>query len=646
MTRLGVALILLAIAAAAFGRLDLFNLVAEEPARSIRRFATGAAEVEVTAQMPWSRVPAVLPGPADAWAGGTPHAIAVRLEVGAPRALALWIRTTHARPPGLPATVPPTGDSRARVGVLVNGTRVATLNPSGLGGPPARRKPRASPRIRVAIPATALATGAPVKIALLNDRGPGVGLQRLRLSEARPAFSPSLLRLGGPYPAVSAALLAAGLGCLLRGRLRRARDGLGAPAWRRGLGPALGVLILGLAVAAPAGTAAVPRWAYLLLILSVLPLGARPATVRRAPAARLGRAAGNLVLLLGALVVSLVAGELALRAVFRDEPWARNLLRIPGPPNREHSNSLGFDEREFPLEKPPGIYRIAVLGDSLSVSAPRAERFGRVLADRLNAHPPSGVTFEALNFGRTGLDTDEETEVLRTSVWRAHPDFVLLEWYVNDLENGNHAERPRPAPLLSGESAPARWLRRATDRTLLSRMLEEEYGVLREGLGLTETYPAYMHRLFAEPDAPRWPEGSDALRAFVAECRAHHTPVAIALFPHLSAGLPAGAYEFAELHDQVLELCRQESVPCVDLRSTFAPYPDYSSFWLHRFNAHPNARAHRLAGERLAEVLGPLWLDLARTRGASPPRGPGPAGALVHARTGGSGTTGGMSLPR
>ena len=108
------------------------------------------------------------------------------------------------------------------------------------------------------------------------------------------------------------------------------------------------------------------------------------------------------------------------------------------------------------------------------------------------------------------------------------------------------------------------------------------------------------------------------LRRFIAECRAHRTPVAIALFPHLSAGLPTGAYEYADLHDQVLEICREESVPCVDLRATFAPYRDYLSLWVNRFDAHPNAHAHRLAGERILEVLGPLWLASGARLAAGP----------------------------
>ena len=66
-------------------------------------------------------------------------------------------------------------------------------------------------------------------------------------------------------------------------------------------------------------------------------------------------------------------------------------------------------------------------------------------------------------------------------------------------------------------------------------------------------------------------------------------------------------------------------MPCVDLRATYAPYRDYLSLWVHRFDAHPNAHAHRLARERILEVLGPLW----RASGARLAAGPAPRGAKV-----------------
>jgi lysophospholipase L1-like esterase len=619
-----VGLLLIAIAAAGVGRQELFNLAAEDPARSVHRFATGAAEVEVATQLPWSRVPAVLPGPADAWAGGSAHAVAVHLALPVPRDRLLYVHTSRTRPAELPVGPASTGDSSAHLRVVVNGMSVAGFDAPAIGGPPAPKSPRAPPRIKIAIPATVQGPAATLTIALVNDGGAGVVLRRVRLIEARPSFSPARLIHDGRFPVVSAMFLAAGLGLLLWTRLLPGGDGLTGHSWRRAAGPGLGLLLLGVAVAAPSVTRSVPRAAWLLLILLLLPMGRggpRPAAAHRPPSAVLARAAGNALLGIVAVAVSLVAGELALRTAFRDEPWVRSALHVPapGPPKQTPLNSLGFDEREVSLEKPPAVYRIAILGDSLSVSAPRAERFGSVIADHLNAHGPRPVTYEAVSFGRAGADTNHETEILQQAVWRTSPDFVLLEFYVNDLENGDHSGRPRGSSLISGDSWPARWLRRVTDRTLLRRRLEAQFDILQERLGLVETYPAYMHRQFGDPAGAHWEAAAYELRDFIRECRAHDTPLAIALFPHLSAGLPAGSYEFAELHDQVLELCRAESVPCVDLRSTFAAYRNYTSLWVDRFDPHPNALAHRLAAERLLEVLGPLWLDVGRGPGAAGP---------------------------
>jgi hypothetical protein len=626
-TRLAVVLILAGAVASAIGQRVLFSLAAEDSARSVRRFLLGATDVPVKPDAPWARIPAWLPGPADQWAGGTRHAITVLLEPPAARNLVLDIRTGRTRPFELEAFPAPPVDARAQLRVMVSGTGTATFAVPAPGASP--HAPHGSRRIRATISAAALSAQRPATVALVNEAGHGVGIEHIQLVEARPSISASHLRRAGRLPVASAALLTVGLALLLWGRL----DGAWRTrAWRRAVGPALGLLLLSVAVSAPAVLRALPHWAWLLLILGVLPLGRRAARtepVRRRPAIVLARGLGTLLLALGALVGSAVAGELALRVVFRDEPWTRSALRLPAPvaANRPHLNSLGFDERAFPLEKPAGVYRIAVLGDSLSVSAPRGQRFGDVVADRLNANPSRSLTYEAVNFGRTGIDTEEETAILQHFVWRVHPDFVLLEWYVNDVENSDYSERPEVAYPISTDTALGRWLDRLTDRTLLRWMLREEYQGALEQLGLVETYPAYLHRMFAEPASPRWAIEDRALRAFFEECRRHHTPVAIALFPHLSAGLSAGAYEFAELHDQVLDVCRHEGVPCVDLRATFAGRLDYARLWVHRFDAHPNALAHRLAGERLVEVLGPVWLGAARAAAPAARAAVSPAGA-------------------
>jgi hypothetical protein len=621
-TRLGSALILVGLVAACIGRREVFDLRAEDPARSVRRFLGGAAEVEVTTQMPWSRVPAVLPGPADTWAGGSAHAIVMHPALPGRRALRLHIQSGRARTEG-PTVAVPTRETTGRVRILVNENSLGTF---ALPAPP-------GPRLAVPIPAAALGNDGSLRLTLRNEGPIELSLRRVRLVEEAPTFSLHQLGLWGVFPWQSAAVLAGGLGLVLRARLLRAAGRTRGRRAHAAVGPAMGVLILVLAVVAPAAVHGVRRWAWLLLILAVLPLGrraARPASTPLAWAPRLARAGGNAVLLVVGLAVALIAGELTLRTLFRDEPWARVVLlrpppAPPGPVRPGGLNSLGFSEREVSLDKPPGIYRIAILGDSLSISAPRGQRFGDVIVSRLNASPSRSVTYESVSFGRTGVDTNVETEILQRDVWRVKPDFILLEFYVNDLENGDHSDRPEAYPLIPGDTAPARWLRNLTEHTLLRRMLEEESQALQDRLGISESYPAYMYRRFGDPDDVHWQSAASELRDFIRECHNHRTPLAIALFPHLSAGLPAGAYEFQELYDQVLSLCRQEGVPCVDLRSTYAPYRDYVSLWVTRFDPHPNALAHRLAGERLVEVLGRVWLDAGRSQSGADPGRPGTA---------------------
>jgi GDSL-like Lipase/Acylhydrolase family len=621
MSRLGLALVLLAIVLTGYGRRELANLTAEDSARSIRRFLLGPADVEVTAGMPWAHMPAWLPGPAEQWAGGSIHSVAVHLVSPARRPLRLDVQTSRSRPREILDLETPESNLPAHLRIVVNGRSIATFESLGSSHPAEGAEPRAPPHLLVTIPAAAVA-GGPATVALVNDGGGGVRLRHLRLVEEVPSFSFSPLRRAGRLPLGSAAFLAAGLAFLLRSRLLRVAVGPGMSSWRPTLGPALGLVLSSLAVALPQIGPGVPHWAWLLLIVSVLPLGRgqpRATAPSRAPATVLARVVGTGLLVVAALAVSIVTGELLLRAAFRDEPWARSVLGTPAPSgSRPPMNSLGFDEREFPLAKSPGVYRIAVVGDSLAVSAPRGQRFDAVITERMNASQARPVHYEAVSFGRAGVDTAEEVQILHEAVWRAAPDFVLLEWYVNDLENGDHGDRPQAASLIPGDAALGQWARRLTERSLFRWMLQEEFTALQERVGLLETYPAYMHRVFADPGGPRWEGAADALRAFVAECRAHRTPLAIALFPHLSAGLLQGTYEFAELHDQVLELCRQEGVACVDLRAAFAGQRDYARLWVDRFDPHPNALAHRLAGERLVEVLGPLWREAGVAAGAPP----------------------------
>ena len=99
---------------------------------------------------------------------------------------------------------------------------------------------------------------------------------------------------------------------------------------------------------------------------------------------------------------------------------------------RGKANSLGFRDRDHSLDKPPGVYRILVLGDSITQGF-RIEAdedvFTSVLETKLRGE---GMNAEVLNFGVSGYNTQQEVETLREKGLRFGPDLVVLAFCVND----------------------------------------------------------------------------------------------------------------------------------------------------------------------------------------------------------------------
>jgi lysophospholipase L1-like esterase len=100
-------------------------------------------------------------------------------------------------------------------------------------------------------------------------------------------------------------------------------------------------------------------------------------------------------------------------------------------------NSQGLHDVEHSLEKPPGVQRIAILGDSIAeaLQVPMEESFSRRLEAMLNAEGGRQKT-EVINFGVSGYGTDQEYLTLKTRAVAYQPDVVVLEFTIgNDVRN-------------------------------------------------------------------------------------------------------------------------------------------------------------------------------------------------------------------
>jgi lysophospholipase L1-like esterase len=112
--------------------------------------------------------------------------------------------------------------------------------------------------------------------------------------------------------------------------------------------------------------------------------------------------------------------------VQRDEGRARVCINPDGVRDAAHS-----------IVKPPGVVRIAVLGDSYTeaLQVEEDERFTSRLEEMLNSRGGlQGRRVEVLNFGVSGYGTCQELLLLDTTVLRYSPDVVLLQFMTgNDV---------------------------------------------------------------------------------------------------------------------------------------------------------------------------------------------------------------------
>ncbi len=136
-------------------------------------------------------------------------------------------------------------------------------------------------------------------------------------------------------------------------------------------------------------------------------------------------------------------------------PGSRVLIknhRISGQDVLMEVNSLGFRDAELPEEKGPDEFRVLVLGDSITWEdyLPREETWVEIAESRLREDFPSRRV-SVVNGGVGDVGLKEEIDILEERGLKAHPDLVVVAFYLNDS---------RPPWGFAGELGARGWLRR------------------------------------------------------------------------------------------------------------------------------------------------------------------------------------------
>jgi hypothetical protein len=94
----------------------------------------------------------------------------------------------------------------------------------------------------------------------------------------------------------------------------------------------------------------------------------------------------------------------------------------------------GMREANLTIQKPAGVFRVALLGDSIveSLQVPLEETFGQKLEKQLKKSA-DGKDLQILNFGNSGYSTAQEYLQLKDKVLKYNPDAVIVFYNHRDL---------------------------------------------------------------------------------------------------------------------------------------------------------------------------------------------------------------------
>lgn len=315
----------------------------------------------------------------------------------------------------------------------------------------------------------------------------------------------------------------------------------------------------------------------------------------------------NIILSGVTFLILIFFGEYLIRYVFKDitttshnsyfsEKWAKGIRK----------NSMGFREREIEPKYRKRNYRIVVIGDSFTFGQgiEEKDRFTNLLETELNK---STNGYEVLNVGIPGAETVDEILTLGKVIDKVDPDYVLLQWFINDFEGHDKNRRPQSLPLLPSYAL-NKYLSGSSAFYFLANI---QWQNIQNILRTSGSYEKYMFQRFGDPESADSKIAERELNEFIDFCRNYNIPVGIVLFPELIPEMGT-KYPFHYLHDRVISLCQQKNVEYLDLREVFSPYTngrkEYKKLHVNRLDSHPGPLANRIAAASIMKKFGTRWL--------------------------------------
>jgi len=260
-----------------------------------------------------------------------------------------------------------------------------------------------------------------------------------------------------------------------------------------------------------------------------------------------------------------------------------------GAPGKCGQNGLGFRDRAHAPEKAQGVFRVALIGDSVAhgQGVLAEEALGRVLERQLAAQ---GTAAEVLVFATTGYSTYQQLALLDVA-FRYAPDLVLWTYVLNDPAD----------PLIDNANGElgVYWHAPASFALDALRQLWRRAVANLAGRNCPNEWHRRLHCAHRDEIAAHF-------ATIAAAGKARGVPLMLVLLP-LVRQEGWAPYPYADIHADLRMLAQDNGMPVIDATSAFAnarvdeiALPDPGGGidpW------HPNARGHARIGAYLAREL-------------------------------------------
>jgi lysophospholipase L1-like esterase len=248
-------------------------------------------------------------------------------------------------------------------------------------------------------------------------------------------------------------------------------------------------------------------------------------------------------------------------------------------------NSHGMADDEIAPVPDRGVFRIAVVGDSISCGfrlLSRERIYLNVLEESLHRRQSPGTRFEVLNFGVNGYGILQDLQVVRKRVPPFQPSLIVVQLCLND---------PYPSEIAyGGISAPEPRFR---TWAFLSRVLRPD---------------RFWGEMFVDRNYDA--RGVDNLRrgiAGIGGASQEGARVLAVLFPYLH-GPAYRSWRYGRYHGLFRDEARASGLTLVDLHEEFERAGLIDDRW-PKDPIHPDERGHRVAAEAILRELARLeWL--------------------------------------